>query len=136
MLDLQALAMQSQGNHGINPQITDARLPGHPLMESWQRVKELLIELGDEALLGSSGFERASTTYSGIEKRISEFDEIDRGSYNFRYPVDRRNGNSILSTLPDAQELHRVKETVGAIASYLGGFDTWVHEYRGQECPD
>ena len=96
-------------------------------MQSWRPVKELLIELDDES---NAAFEQGNAIYSAIEERIKEFDEIDAGSFNFRYPVDRKNQNPILSALPDAKELRRLKEIIGVIASYFGSFDTWVHEQR------
>ena len=130
MLDLQALRKQKGAHQNIPTQHAAASLPGHPLMQSWQPVKELLIELADEVNACGAAFEQGNAIYSAIEERITEFDEIDAGSFNFRYPVDRKNQNPILSALPDAKELRRLKEIIGVIASYFGSFDTWIHEQR------
>ena len=130
MLDLQALRKQKGAHQNIPTQHADASLPGHPLMQSWRPVKALLIELDDESNACDDAFEKGNAVYSAIEERITDFDVIDAGSFNFRYPVGRKNQNPILSALPDVQELRRLKEIIGAIACNFGSFETWVHEQK------
>ena len=127
LLDLQALKTQHLEYRGNEPETPNAKLPHHPLMKSWRRVKKLLIELVDEDGIDAAQLERGHATYNAIEERLKEFDKIDEGSFNFRYPADRENKEATLSTLPDAQELGRVKEIVGVVGDYFGSFATWAH---------
>ena len=130
MLDLQALGKLNPWNSTIDPQVLDAELPDHQLMESWQLVKKLLIGLNEEGGNDSAELEEGHAIYSAIEDRINEFSQIDARSYNFRYPVDRRNSKPILAKLPDAQQLQRVKEVATIIEDYVGGFGAWAHDQR------
>lgn len=129
MLDLQALGKQKRVDHNQAAQDFDAKLPKHPLMESWRPVRNMLLAIDDEARTNDVAFTEANAIESAIEERIKEFDKIDEKSMNFRYPVSNR-GAPILGPLPDAQEMSRVKEIVEVIAGYFGSIETWIHEER------
>jgi len=61
------------------------------------------------------------------EKIITQFDEIDRKSQVFRYPVDRTGR----VTVPPIQfDLVRLKEMLGWTSQFLDGWSTGVYEYR------
>ena len=130
LLDLQALKKQKLALQSYEQPTLFEKLPSHPLMESWKRVKDLLVELVDEERIDPAQLEEGNAKCNAIEERINEFDAIDSDSFNFRYPADRDNSEATLSKLPDAQQLRRVKEIVSVIEVYFGSFATWAHEER------
>ncbi len=61
------------------------------------------------------------------EKIIAQFDEIDRKSQVFRYPIDKAGR----VTVPPIQfDLVRLKEMLGWTSQFLDGWSTGVYEYR------
>lgn len=61
------------------------------------------------------------------EKIITQFDEIDKKSQAFRYPIDRTGR----VTVPAIQfDLVRLKEMLGWTSQFLDGWSTGVYEYR------
>jgi len=61
------------------------------------------------------------------EKIIAQFDEIDRKSQVFRYPIDKAGR----VTVPPIQfDLVRLKDMLGWTSQFLDGWSEWVYEYR------
>ena len=129
MVDLQALGKQVNPLISVDPQVLDKRLPGHPLMQAWLPVKQLLVELSKDQSQCADRSEEPNPTYDAIEDRIREFDEIDEGSFSYRYPIDKKN-NPALGPLPSEWERRKVRDVVGTIEVYFGGFRSWIHDYR------
>ena len=128
MVGLQKLGKHVKPYIIVDSQVLDKRLPGHSLVQTWLSVKQLLIELSTDESKYNAKSEEPKTTYKAIEDRIREFDEIDKGSSSYRYSIDTQN-NPALGPLPDARELHKVKEVVDGIEYYFGGFRAWAHDY-------
>lgn len=130
MLDSQALGKQV--HHNRTARNLEAKLPGHPLMKSWQLIKELLSELDDEVCADDAAFTEAKAIYGAIEEHINQFGHIDPKSFNFRYPTDRQGTERILAPLPGFQDLTHVKDIVEVVASYFDSIATWAHEERNR----
>lgn len=129
MVDLQTLGKQVNPLISVDPQVLDKGLPGHSLIQAWLPVRQLLVELSPDQNQCADRSAEANATYDAIEDRIREFDEIDEGSFSYRYPIDRRN-NPALGPLPSQRELHKVREVVGVIELYFGGFLSWIHDRK------
>ena len=130
LIDLRELANLKRERYNEPSQNSRASLPGHPLMESWQLVKDLLLVIDDEVRTNDAAFAEANAIYDAIEERIKEFNRIDPKSFNFRYPTDQKMKERILAPLPGDQELSHVKDMVEVVANYFGSIATWVHEER------
>ena len=101
-------------------------LPGHPLMDSWDWIRSLIEQMEDCKLPGCS-IDGLDINYDAIEKRIQEFDKIDRSSFNYRYPVDNK-GRPNRIRIPDRHELAQVKAVVEAIGYHLSSISYAVRE--------
>lgn len=130
MLDLRGLGKQKRVHHNHAATFFDDKLPRHPLMKSWEPVRDMLLAITDEAYPDDAGFTEANAIYRAIEERIKEFDKIDESSMGYRYPTDREAKKRTLGPLPNAQEMSHVKEIVEIVAGYFGGIETWIHEER------
>ena len=119
LLDLRKLA---------NTEVTDPLPRSHSLLQVWQSVKRLLSET-EEARFSEADRGVGSTIYCAIEERIKEFNDIDKNSMRYRYPVDL-NGVRILAKLPTAGQLSHVKDIIEVISGYFGGIEVWIHEER------
>ena len=129
MVDLQTLGKQGNPLIAVDHQILNKGLPGHPLMQAWLPVRQLLVLLSTDQNQCAARSEEPSLTYNAIEARIREFDEIDEGSFSYRYPIDRKN-NPTLGPLPREGQIRKVRDVVETIEVYFGGFRSWIHDYR------
>ena len=77
--------------------------------------------------------EETEALHDAIERRIREFDDIDRRATSFRYPVEQ-NGNPPLGVPLYDGELLQVKGVVDALEYYLAGISCGVHETSSQIC--
>ena len=79
-----------------------ADLPNHHrLLMLWEKVRELerqAISLGDWD--SEENFDK----YPEIEELIREFDKMDQGSYEFRYPVDKNGAPTLRRLKEDARK--------------------------------
>ena len=129
LVDLQTLGKQVNPLICVDQQVLDRELPGHSLKQAWLTVRQLLVELSPDQNQSDDRSEEPNATFNAIEERIKEFDEIDEGSFSYRYPIDRKK-NPALGPLPSEQELRKVRDVVGMIEVYFGGFRSWIHDYR------
>jgi len=89
----------------------------HSLSTVWRHVRPLL-----EAHFGASEYDDI------IENRVKEWDDLDPGSYAFRYPV-KKSGEPFRSTNENV-DLLQLREIMAGIASYLDGASTGLYEHR------
>ncbi len=89
----------------------------HTLSTVWRHVRPLL-----EAHFGASEYDDI------IENRVKEWDDLDPGSYAFRYPV-KKSGEPFRSTNENV-DLRQLQEIMAGIASYLDGASTGLYEHR------
>ena len=129
MVDLQTLGRQLNSLISVDHQVLDQPLPAHQLMQAWLPVRQLLIELSEDQNQYSDRSDESNLIYDAIEDRIGEFAEVDKGSFSYRYPIDKKH-NPALGPLPSERELRKVREIVEAIEMYFGGFRSWIHDYR------
>lgn len=130
MIDLQALGKQSPRQLSIPAAILDQRIPRHPLIHSWQPVKQLLIELSGHRHAPAHDLREGNAIYKAIEDRIKEFDQIDPNSYSYRYPIDRSTYDRILGPLPNTNQLQHLQEQMATIETFFGGYGLWIHHER------
>ena len=110
------------------PRVPD--LPGHPLMDSWDRILSLIDQMED-CKLPECTIDELNVDYDGIGKRINEFDKADRSSFNYRYPVDKK-GRPNKIGIPDSHQLGRVKTVVEEIDFQLASISYAVREAKEQ----
>ena len=105
-------------------------LPGHPLMESWERILSLIEQMEDCALPECT-VDGLDINYDAVGKSIQEFDKKDRSSFNYRYPVNKK-GRSNENSIPDGQQLAQVKIVVEEIDFALASISYAVREAKEQ----
>jgi hypothetical protein len=94
--------------------------PRHYLKILWERVREMLLRVSKQRP-DDPWFARADDI-------IGQFDEIDKTSFAFRYPVDTKGNPSLDQVLiVDAQN---VRGIVDELAILLEGADGMIHEYQ------
>ena len=93
----------------------------HDLRLLWGKVRPLLEHDSLDFL-----DEEDRATADDVEDRIHEFDRIDKGSYSFRYPVDRNNVPS-LNGKPMINLL-QVREVINVVSSFLEGVSSMCAE--------
>ncbi len=75
--------------------------PLHQLCELWKKVREL----EQQAILsGDWNSKENFNKYPKIEELIREFDKMDQGSYEFRYPVDKKGARTLRCLKEDARK--------------------------------
>ena len=109
----------------------DPSLQSHSLLQVWQSVRGLLSAI-NEARLSEADRDAGRTEYRALEERIKEFNDIDKSSMGYRYPVDLRGGR-ILAKLPTHSQLAHVKDIIGVMSSYFDSILTWIHEERNAD---
>lgn len=95
----------------------------HELPKLWKEVRHLL-EKFDNGMTEHSGdacLEEGAAIYNAIEKRVKEFDDIDPGSFNFRYPEDQ-------VKLLERHEIVHIKEVVNALDMNLDGISVGLDD--------
>lgn len=120
-LRLKEVLLALQAYFGLPRQIP----PHHDLHRIWREVRPLMESAwgGDETIINNDA----------IEVRINEFDQIDKGSFSFRYPVTKDDIPS-LKDLPgiDGQpmiNLYQVRDVIGAMAQLLDGASAGLSVY-------
>lgn len=114
-----------------NIETRDPSLQSHSLLRVWQSAKRLLSAI-NEVRLSEADRDASRAEYHALEERIKEFNDIDKSSMGYRYPVDRRGGR-ILAKLPTHSQLAHVKDIIGVMSSYFDGIETWIHEERNAD---
>lgn len=86
----------------------------HNLMSIWKELRDLMEE--------SWSNEEDLSFLADVERQISEFHDIDRSSFAFRYPVDKEN-NPIFQIDQEIRMVNvvQVKRVVDAITTRFGG---------------
>ena len=94
---------------------------GHSLLNLWKELRKQ--DDVQPEVLEPETLKNIKTA----EKIIAQFDEIDRKSQVFRYPIDKAGW----VTVPPIQfDLVRLKEMLGWTSQFLDGWSTGVYEYR------
>ena len=118
-LQLKDLFQQLREYHNLSCELSY----NHDLTQLWNKIRPLMEK--------NSNKSEDIENNNHIEARIKEFVRIDKGSFSFRYPVDKQ-GTSSLRNVPkqDGQDminLLQVKGVVTSMATILSG----VSEYIG-----
>ena len=93
----------------------------HALLPLWKSYKKLI-----EATLVETNIDELSEI-AAVEACIKEFDQIDAGSYTFRYPTDTKgNQTDIPMNSIDLRHLHNVME---GIYLYLDATESVLDEH-------
>ena len=82
----------------------------HRLSELWNRAKRHIEPLGPDG----------APELANVELGILEFEQIDPGSDEFRYPLDRK-GNGSLPTAPEWVDVRRLHEAMIALSNFFSG---------------
>lgn len=117
-LQLKDLFQQLREYHNLSCELSY----NHDLTQLWNKIRPLMEKISNK----SEDIENNNH----IEARIKEFVRIDKGSFSFRYPVDKQ-GNSSLRNVPkqDGQDminLLQVKGVVTSMATILSGVSEYV----------
>jgi len=86
----------------------------HDLKKIWEKVKPLIF-YGDPDI-------------PAVEEYILEFSEFDRGSFSFRYPIDKK--LALIHDKPKCINLRNLAERMNELASYLDAVITGLDAYR------
>ena len=113
------------------PQLPDGQPRGHCLTYFWDSMLARWFGAVEEELVAGIVLEELEPKYDIIRERINEFDEIDRSSEVFRYPVDKEGSPYHIGT-PNLRELSHVKDVVDAIAYHLDTISGLVYESKEQ----
>ncbi len=108
----------------------DAQIPHiHDLPKLWEEVRQLLEKFDDGITehCGDVRLEEGAAIYNAIEQRVKEFDEIDPGSFNFRYPEDQARKSDSVKLL-ERHEIVYIKEVVNALDMNLDGISVGLDD--------
>lgn len=93
----------------------------HSLQTLWERLRKL------DDVQSQSLQPEISKDLETAEKIILQFNEFDKKSEAFRYPIDKKEK----VTVPGIQfDLVRLKEILGWLSNFLDGWSVGVYEYR------
>ena len=117
-LQLKDLFQQLREYHNLSCELSY----NHDLTQLWNNIRPLMEKISNKA--------EDIENNNHIEARIKEFVRIDKGSFSFRYPVDKQ-GNASLRNVPkqDGQDminLLQVKGVVTSMATILSGVSEYV----------
>ena len=95
----------------------------HDLTTLWATVRQLLEKFDNDVIehCENAGLEEAAAIYHAIEQRVIEFDDIDPGSFNFRYPEAQ-------VKLLERHEIVHIKEVVNAVDMNLDGISVGLYD--------
>ena len=108
----------------------DAQIPHiHDLPKLWEEVRQLLEKFDDGITehCGDVRLEEGAAIYNAIEQRVKEFDEIDPGSFNFRYPEDQARKSDSVKLL-ERHEIVHIKQVVNALDMNLDGISVGLDD--------
>ena len=104
---------------GIELQVADFQ--HHNLMKLWREATRVM-------RLASKQDEAEEETLKNVERNINEFNQMDKTSQLFRYPVDAK-GQSVERRLPKVS-LNDLRKTMDGLHAFFDGCkaeaDTWV----------
>ena len=106
------------------------RKPDHPLMDSWNQMRSL-IEQMEDCKVPECTIDGLNVEFDAVEQRIKEFDRIDRSSFNYRYPVDKKGRRNNIRVF-DRSQLAQVKAVVAAVDFHLSSISYAVREANEQ----
>lgn len=117
-LQLKDLLQQLYRYHNLSYELCRT----HDLTQLWNRVRPLMEEISNSP--------EDIEINNHIEVRIKEFVQIDEGSFNFRYPEDKK-GHSSLTNVPkqggqDMINLLQVRGVITSMAKSLGGVSEYI----------
>ena len=108
---------------------------GHPLRPLWDEAKERIAQVETSFDPGAldDHYHRSS---AGFERLVRQLDSADPGSFNFRYPVDKKDQPSFLvddgktqggnAKLPRLINTRDLKRTLNAMFTFLTGLSEWL----------
>ena len=99
-------------------------------MESWDQILSV-IELMEDCQLPGCAIGELDVDYDAVGKRINEFDRVDRSSFNYRYPVNKK-GRPNNVGIPDMHQLGQVKTVVEELDFHLASISYAVRESKEQ----
>ena len=108
----------------------DANIPHiHDSPKLWEEVRQLLEKFDDRIVehIDDARLEEGAAIFDAIEQRVKEFDEIDHGSFNFRYPEDQATKPDSVKLL-ERHEIVHIKEVVNAFDMNLDGISVGLDD--------
>jgi len=94
-------------------------IKSHNLIQLWERVK---------GLISDANLDISSDDVNTVENQIFQFDNLDKSSMTFRYPVDKQGG--VFENLSDYINIQNVKEIVDGLHSWCFGLVCVLGEYE------
>jgi hypothetical protein len=109
-LALKYVLLMYGGLGGVEPNTKD-----HDLEDLWRDVRRVIETT-------SSGEE--DPDLEAVEAVIAEFAKIDRGSFTFRYPTDKK--GQLLEIAVERVDLERLRDTMNGVTNFFMGADGFL----------
>jgi hypothetical protein len=91
----------------------------HRLLDLWREAKPYVLQIAPKR--------KRRPEVRNVEANIIEFEKIDPSAQGFRYSFDK-SGTRILKTAPDMMNLRVLHEAMMAVANFLSGVSSVLHE--------
>ena len=65
-----------------------------------------------------------------IEAIFKEFDQIDPGSYSYRFPINKETYHRTLGPLPNTNQLQHLRSQMAPVETNFDSYRLWIHGER------
>lgn len=108
------------GQYGAHVGLRPSQCRHHDLWKLWTACKKVMLEIGSDG---------ETEGLIAVEAIVKEFNELDKGSFSFRYPTDRRGMTIRLPRI--AFDLANIKNVMEAVDNLFLGADGQLDNNTG-----
>lgn len=94
----------------------------HDLIFLWNKAKKLISELNIDII------DISEDDIKAVENQIKQFNELDKSSMTFRYPVDKK--GDVFKNLSDYINVENIKEILDGLYAWFYGLVCVIGEYQ------